>query len=164
MRKLILFVFVLFSLVFFISCGEQKDFDNITARVTLDKKAESPLFKITRRYLFDRDLSKAPVYLKEVQAFGESEEFGIKILAKIKVFAIMNNEKILVAENPKVISSKTYRDLKVLYDKDIRQLLKDNTIELEWEIQMFQSEWELYRKKIGSNDAGFYFTMRFLQD
>ena len=165
-RFLLILIFLVGFTGIFSGCGEERDFDTISTRLSLDRSLEGPVFKESRRFVFDRDLSTAKgLVLKEGHVMAENPDYSMGFLLRIRIYAIQpasgGVEKVLLMESPEVLTARNSRELEVRYSGDIAEFIFDNGVELEWELQVQAWEWDKYRKDDLEKVASYYFLFRF---
>jgi hypothetical protein len=121
--------------------------DAISTRLDVEGVELTERYVVSKRFKFERDVEAADrAVLERGWLSIEGGQVDLSSLSRVRIFGIEpgTEARVLLMEGGDFRPGDTYKDLGVVFSEDLRQMVTDQRVNLEWEIepnQLFRG-WE----------------------
>ncbi|MDX9720469.1 MAG: hypothetical protein RBU37_06970 [Myxococcota bacterium] len=147
-RRDIALVWLMFVLTPAAGCDVSLFHDAISTTVEIPATDVASMVATTKRFRFERDIaaaSSAVMYQAWVSVDSPSS-FDLSFLSSVDIYAVIpdSSERTLLVRGVSFAPGERFRHLDIVFDEDLRHLVVDQRVTLEWELmpnQLF-SGWD----------------------
>jgi hypothetical protein len=112
--------------------------DAISTRLDVAGVELTERYVATKRFRFERDLQAAArAQVERGWLSIEGGRIDLSALSRVRIYAVMpsTEQRVLLLEGGDFRPGDTYKDLQVIYSGDVRGMVSDQRVNLEWELE-----------------------------